>query len=128
MKINTHLKIDNNLNGEVVKVKKGYAKVKLTATEAMRADEQGLVHGGFAFGAADYAAMVAVNDPFVVLAKSEVKFLAPIRVGDAVHFEAQITQSEGHKHTVEVTGTIAEKKVFTGIFYTAVLKKHVFDL
>lgn len=128
MKINTHLKIDNNLNGEVVKVKKGYAKVKLTVTEVMRADEQGLVHGGFAFGAADYAAMVAVNDPFVVLAKSEVKFLAPIRVGAVVHFEAQITQSMGYKHVVEVTGAIVEKKVFTGIFYTAVLTKHVFNL
>lgn len=27
---------------------------------------QGLVHGGFIFGAADFAAMSAVNNPFVL--------------------------------------------------------------
>jgi len=128
MKPNTHLKIDTTLNGEVVELKEGYAKVKLLTTELMAADERGLVHGGFAFGAADYAAMLAVNDPNVVLAKSETKFLAPIKVEEVVIFEANITKSDGSKYTVEVYGSIGDKKVFVGTFYTVVLKKHVFDL
>jgi acyl-coenzyme A thioesterase PaaI-like protein len=44
----------------------------------MAADQRGLVHGGFTFGLADYAAMVAVNDPNVVLGAAEVRFLAPV--------------------------------------------------
>lgn len=128
MELKTHLEINPRLTGKVVELKEGYAKVKLETSEVMRADAQGLVHGGFAFGAADYAAMAAVNDPNVVLAKSETKFLAPVRVGEHVVFEGNITQSSGAKHTVEVTGMIRDRKVFSGIFYTVVLENHVLEM
>lgn len=128
MERNTHLGINTTLNGTVIALSEGYAKVALLTTDAMVADDRGLVHGGFAFGAADYAAMLAVNDPNVVLAKSETKFLAPVKVGEMAVFEANISESNGSKHTVEVTGSVGEKKVFVGIFYTIVLKQHVFDL
>jgi len=125
MELNTHLKIDTSLNGEVLELSKGYAKIELKTTDIMRADEQGLVHGGFIFGAGDFTAMATVNDPFVVLAKSETKFLAPVKVGQNVVFEGNIIQSEGRKFTVEVVGFIDEKKVFVGTFYTVVLDVHV---
>jgi acyl-coenzyme A thioesterase PaaI-like protein len=128
MKQNTHLNIDSSLNGEVVKLDKGYAKVKLTTTDIMRADKEGLVHGGFCFGAADFAAMVAVNDPFVVLAKSEVKFLAPVRVGEIVEFEARVIEDDGRKYSVKVVGIVADKEVFDGNFSAVVLKEHVLKL
>ncbi len=82
-------------------------------------------NGGFIFGAADFTAMAAVNDPFVVLAKSETKFLAPVRVNESVLFEGTVIQNDGKKFTVEVVGSVGNKKVFTGIFYTVVLDKHV---
>ena len=47
----------------------------------MAADGRGLVHGGFTFGLADFAAMCAVNDPNVVLGAATCKFLAPVQVG-----------------------------------------------
>ena len=125
MELNTHLKIDTSLNGKVLELSKGYAKIELKTTDIMRADEQGLVHGGFIFGAGDFTAMATVNDPFVVLAKSETKFLAPVKVGQNVVFEGNIIQSEGRKFTVEVNGFIDEKKVFVGTFYTVVLDVHV---
>jgi len=128
MELQTHLEINSRLIGKVVELREGYAKVKLETSEVMRADPQGLVHGGFAFSAADYAAMAAVNDPNVVLAKSESKFLAPVRVGEHVVFEGNITQSNGAKHTVEVIGMIRDKKVFSGTFYTVVLEKHVLEV
>ncbi len=128
MKLNTHLKIDHNLNGNVIILKEGYAKIELQTTSIMRADEQGLVHGGFIFGAADFTAMATVNDPYVVLAKSETRFLAPVKVDESVTFEGNITQSDGRKFTVEVIGSIREKKVFVGTFYTVVLDKHVLQL
>ena len=39
---------------------------------------------GFIFGAADYAAMLAVNQPNVVLGAAETHFLKPSRVGDVL--------------------------------------------
>jgi acyl-coenzyme A thioesterase PaaI-like protein len=94
----------------------------------MAADKQGLVHGGFIFCAADFAAMATVNDPYVVLAKSTVKFTAPVKVGDIVFLEGNIIQKEGNKATVEVSAKVEEKEVFKGEFLTAVLKQHVLSL
>lgn len=128
MTLNTHLKLDSTLNGKAVELGEGYAKIELQTTDAMRADEEGLVHGGFCFCAADFAAMAAVNDPYVVLAKSETKFLAPVKVGDTVIFEGTVNENDGRKQVVSVIGKVGEKDVFTGTFYTAVLKQHVLSL
>jgi len=127
MELKTHLEINPRLSGKVTELNEGYAKVVLETSEVMRADPQGLVHGGFAFGAADYAAMSAVNDPNVVLSKSESKFVAPIRVGERVVFEANIIKSNEAKQTVEVIGMIRDKQVFVGTFYTVVLEQHVLE-
>lgn len=126
MQLNTHLKIDNDINGKVVELKEGYAKVEQTTREFMVADEEGLVHGGFTFCAADYAAMSAVNDPNVVLAKSETKFLAPIKLGNTVILEANIIEKEGRKSTAEVIATVDGRAVFKGMFYTITLDNHIF--
>ena len=55
------------------------AIVELTATPEMEADASGLTHGGFTFGLADYAAMLAVNHPNVVLGSAQTKFTSPRR-------------------------------------------------
>ncbi|MEA3497858.1 MAG: hotdog domain-containing protein [Campylobacterota bacterium] len=128
MKLNTHLELDNSLNGKVVELKDGYSKVELTTTSQMVADSNGLIHGGFIFCAADYAAMSAVNHPYVVLAKSEIKFTAPVKLNDIVTLEATITEQNGIKSTVDVTATVEDKTVFKGLFYTATLEKHVLEI
>ncbi len=125
MKLNTHLKLDQTLNGKVLELKDNYAKTALTTTPIMIADKEGLVHGGFIFGAADFCAMATINDPLVVLAKSEVKFLAPVKEGDIVLFEGALIESQGNRASVEVTGSVDEKKVFIGKFYTVVVDKHL---
>ena len=91
----------------------------------MTADAQGLVHGGFVFGAADYAAMSAVNDPFIVLGASNSKFIAPVKVGDAVLCKARVVNTKGKKSVVEVEAFVNEKLVFKGDFTTFVLPSHV---
>lgn len=128
MELKTHLKIDRSLCGEVVVLEAGYAKVELQTTERMRVDEEGLVHGGFCFGAADFAAMAAVNDPNVVLAKSTSKFIAPVRVGEIVVFEAEVVSQEGRKRQVKVTGNVEQTDVYEGTFDTVVLENHVLSI
>jgi acyl-coenzyme A thioesterase PaaI-like protein len=125
MQQNTHLKIDNRLCGDVVKIEKDLAEVHLVTIPEMAADQEGLVHGGFIFGAADFAAMCAVNEPNVVLGSSECRFLAPSRVGDVIKFEARILEREGTKASVEVIGTSGDRPVFTARFKTVVTKEHV---
>lgn len=124
----THIKVNNAYSGEVIKLESGYAKVLLETIEVMRADELGLVHGGFIFSAADFAAMAAVNEPNVVLASSSCLFLSPVRVGDKVTFEAMEHQREGRKRNVSVKGYVHEIKVFEGEFKTIITERHVLRL
>ena len=126
--LQTHLMIDRTLSGDLEKLEKGYAQVKLQTNEDMRADSVGLVHGGFIFSAADFAAMAAVNEPNVVLAGCNCLFLAPVRVGDEVVFEAHVRHSEARKRNVTVTAYAYEVKVFEAEFKTVVTEKHVLKL
>ena len=125
MKVNTHLNINTALCGKITKLEKNYAEVLLHTTQQMSADEQGLVHGGFIFGADDYAAMVAVNDPLVVLGSASSKFLAPVKVSDVVLFKGMVRVEKGRKKEVRVEAFVNEKLVFEGTFTTFVLDKHV---
>jgi acyl-coenzyme A thioesterase PaaI-like protein len=124
---NTHPSIDRSLCGEIVLLGAGTAEVVLLTDDRMRADARGLVHGGFVFGAADYAAMLAVNDPNVVLGAANVKFVAPARVGDRVQVLAAVVTAKGKKREVEVTAHVGATRVFEGTFTCFVLERHVLD-
>jgi len=125
MNIRTHDLIDPSLCGKPLSLGDGSSQVELVTTPAMAADEHGLVHGGFIFSAADYAAMIAVNHPHVVLGASDVKFLKPVRVGDTVLAQAQVREVEGKKYWVSVSVTKDAEAVFQGMFTCFVLDKHV---
>jgi len=124
----THVKVNGTFSGEIVKLTSGYASVVLETIEVMRADELGLVHGGFIFSAADFAAMAAVNEPNVVLASASCLFLSPVRIGDKVLFVAEEHQKEGRKRTVSVKGYVHEIKVFEGEFKTVITEHHILRL
>lgn len=110
----THLAIDAELCGTPVEVGGGRSHVRLTTTERMAADEHGLVHGGFAFGLADYAAMLAVNHPHVVLAAAEVRFLLPVRVGETLDARAEIEGPESGGPAADV-GPAGDEKPWVGV-------------
>src|SRR5690606_4470246 len=96
-------------------------------TPEMAADDRGLVHGGFVFGAADYAAMLAINHEYVVLAAAEVKFLAPVVVGERLRAAARVTTRDGKRASVKVQVKRGEDVVFEGVFHTATPSGHVLD-
>ena len=123
----THLGIDRSLCGEPVELSEGRAVVALATRSQMTADAHGLVHGGFVFGAADYAAMLAVNDPNVVLGGSDVRFLAPVRLGDKVVCTATVTGEKGRKRVVEVSCAVGETVVVSGTLTCFVLDQHVLE-
>jgi acyl-CoA thioesterase len=126
--IQTHEKINQDLCGEVIKLEQGYVELRLTTTPEMVADEVGLIHGGFVFSAADYAAMLAVNERNVVLVASDCQFLSPVKFHDEVNFVARVRHKEGRKRNVHVEAFVLDIKVFEGEFKTVITERHVLKL
>ena len=123
----THLAIDPHLVGRPTDLGDGTARATLVPGPSMAADARGLVHGGFVFGLADYAAMLAVDDPNVVLAAADVKFLRPVAVGEELVAEARVEGASGRKRTVAVIVKRGADDIFSGTFVAAVLDRHVLD-
>ena len=121
----THKKIDQGLCGTPLTLEEGFSRVELLTIESMAADDTGLVHGGFIFGLADYAAMIAVNHPNVVLGAADTKFLKPVRVHETVVAEARVISEKGKKRAVQVRVEAAGDAVFEGEFTCFVLNQHV---
>ena len=126
MEIKTHQKISPRLVGEPIEVIEGVkASVRLYTSNEMAVDNHNLVHGGFTFGVADYAAMLAINHPNVVLGGGSIKFIAPVKTGDLMIAEARVATIEGRKREVTVDVKVDEKVVFTGILSCFILDRHV---
>lgn len=126
---NTHLLTSKKLVGDVVSIKNDTATVSLKITKEMVVDQYNLAHGSFVFGLADYAAMVAINEPTVVLGKAEVKYLKPVVLDDVLTAEARITNKTNGKK-IEVTVIVSNSEnnvVFEGNFICFVLEKHILD-
>lgn len=126
--LTTHEEINRDLCGELVKMQLGYVELRLTTTSSMVADSLGLIHGGFIFSAADFAAMACVNEKNVVLVGSDCQFLSPVKFGDVVNFVARVRHKEGRKRNVHVEAHVLDIKVFEGEFKTVVTDRHVLRL
>ena len=126
----THLAVDHRLCGVPLVLAAGVASVALVTTPEMAADYvggRGLVHGGFVFGLADFAAMLAVNDPNVVLGSAEVKLRKPVEVGDRLVAAAQVEEAAGRRSRVRVEVRRGEEVVLSGDFLCFTLDRHVLD-
>lgn len=131
MQQNTHLAISAALCGRPLELATGRAVVELVMTPEMAADERGLTHGGFVFGLADYAAMLAINEPNVVLGSAELRLIAPVVVGETLVATASVARIEGKKQFVEVSvarpAETGPTQVFVGTFVCFVPKTHVLE-
>ena len=125
MEINTHGKIAPLWCGEPVEVSVHQALVRLSTTAAMAVDDTGLVHGGFVFGLADHAAMLAVNHPNVVLGSAQTRYLKPVVVGDELVAEALVEGHEGKKYLVTVSVKRSDETVMAGEFVCFTPDRHV---
>ena len=127
MNAKTHLAIDAALCGQPEELRSQYCRLRLLTSERMAADARGLVHGGFIFGMADYAAMLAVNHPNVVLGAATSRFLKPVRVGETLVAEAIVESVDGKKQIVTATVSRDSDAVFQGRFTCFALEQHVLE-
>ncbi len=120
--------INQNLVGVLDDIKEGEAVVKFTCTEDMVVDQKGLIHSGFIFSSANYAAIAAINHQNAILAVSKANFLAPAALNDVITFRAKAMQTEARKRVVEVAGYLQDVKIFEAEFSVVVLERHVLSL
>jgi len=125
MDVKTHALIDKELCGTPVELAQGRSAVRLETLPRMAADASGLLHGGFVFALADYAAMLAVNHPNVVLGASECRFLKPVRAGQELLATANCEAPQGRKLPVRVKVACGDVDVFEGLFTCFITDKHV---
>lgn len=126
--LKTHQRIKPNLFGSIISLEKGLSRVNLLTTNDMVIDELGLIHSGFVFSSADYAAATAVNEENVVVIGARTSFLAPAKVGDLIEFEAKAKFEDSRKREINVVGKINDIKIFEGVFHAVVLDKHIFKI
>ncbi|GBD94643.1 transcription factor FapR [bacterium BMS3Abin05] len=127
MERQTHLKAKRDFIGQVLEIQTDFfARVSLVTKEEMVVDEYGLIHGGFTFGLADFAAMLAVNHPNVVLASANVQFIKPVKLGDILIAIGQVIEKKDSERLVHVQILVAEKTIFEGDFRCKILPKHPF--
>lgn len=130
MEQNTHPRISPRWVGTPTRIEPDLAEATLTTCDEMASDALGLVHGGFTFGLADFAAMLAINAPTVVLGSTTQRFLAPVRVGQTLLARAQVDRREGKKHIVKVEVFVLENatpslKVLEGELTCFIPPRHV---
>jgi acyl-coenzyme A thioesterase PaaI-like protein len=125
--VRTHLGLDRRLCGLPLDVGEGSAEVAFEAFLEMAADDRGLVHGGFVFSLADHAAMLAVNDPHVVLGSADVRFLKPVVVGERLVARAAVEETDGRRSKVRVEVLRGTEVVMAGTFLCITLERHVLD-
>ena len=126
--LQTHQRIHPEYSGSIQKMENGHVEVELITSKDMLADDMGLIHGGFIFCAADYAAMAAVNERNVVLVASDCQFLSPVKLGDKIRVVATVRHKEGKKRNVNVEAYVYDIKVFDGVFKTVITERHVLKL
>lgn len=124
----THNKINTRLCGEAIDLKEGYAKIELETKPEMIVDSSNMIHTGFIYSGAAFAAVAAVNDPTALVVGSDVRFLAPIDTGNTIIFEAKTMQKDTKKREVRVIGVVLDIKIFEALFHVVIFEKHVLKL
>lgn len=106
---------------DVLEVKEGYSKIKMTVRKEM-INGFGIVHGGIAFSLADSAFAFACNSRNVVSVAldTSINFLKTVQVGDVLVAEASELhngRSTGLYHIIITNQQKHEVAVFKGLCY-----------
>lgn len=126
--LKTHQKVNKEYCGVLDSLKMGYAKVVLMTNVDMQTGDYDMVHSGFIFSSANYAAMCAINDENTVVVSNKAQFLSPVRVGDELIFEAMVRHKEGKRRSIKVKGYTSGVKILECEFSTVTLERHPLKL
>ncbi len=116
-----HDRFSQWLGIEIVEIKEGYSKIKMTIREEM-VNGFGIIHGGIAFSLADSAFAFACNNRNVlsVALDTSINFIKPVHTGDVLVAEAKELhngKSTGLYHIAIRNQKDHEVAVFKGLCY-----------
>lgn len=120
--------LKSDLCGVIIRMSDEEVLIKFTPNEQMVGDENNLIHSGFIFNAANYAAMCLVNQAHSFTIGAEVQFLAPIELEQEMLFLATMKYANDKKYKVLVKGTLLDIKIFEATFHISVFDKQLFKL
>ena len=126
--LKTSPNIKLNLRGAVTALEPNHAKTKFRTSSDMVVDNEGLIHSGFIFSAANYAALASINETNSIVIASRINFFAPTKLGENIEFDAVAHFGESKKREVRVIGKTKDIKVFEGTFQVVVLEDHIFKI
>ena len=106
---------------EVLEIREGYSKLKMTVRKEM-VNGFGIVHGGIAFSLADSAFAFACNNRNVlsVALDTSINFIKPVHAGDILTAEAKEIhngRSTGLYHITIINQRDHEVALFKGLCY-----------
>lgn len=116
-----HDRFSQWLGIEIIEIKEGYSKIKMTIREEM-VNGFGIIHGGIAFSLADSAFAFACNNRNVlsVALDTSINFIKPVHTGDVLVAEAKELhngKSTGLYHIAICNQKDHEVAVFKGLCY-----------
>lgn len=116
-----HDRFSQWLGIEIIEIKEGYSKIKMTIREEM-VNGFGIIHGGIAFSLADSAFAFACNNRNVlsVALDTSINFIKPVHTGDVLVAEAKELhngKSTGLYHIAIRNQKDHEVAVFKGLCY-----------
>ena len=106
--------------GELVELRLGRWGLSLLRTgPEMAFTRTGIVRGHYLFAQANSLAVALIDADVVVTGSARVRFVRPVRVGEAVLARAELTRSRSSTHLVDVTSRCGSDEVFRGLFVVA---------
>jgi len=112
IRVKTHTELDPTFVGHIDKLEEDNCIVSLMTTSIMSADTQKLVHSGFIGSAAEYAALVVVNEVNGMVFSVTSQYYACARMGDEIKYIAKVRHSDNRKREVEVIAKIDAIKIY----------------
>lgn len=113
IRIRTSTELDPIYSGHIEVLTEDECQTSLITSKLMSADSQHMVHSGFISSAAEYAALVLINEPNGMVYGIQGEHFACARVGDEVRFTAQVRHIDSRKREVEVKARIEAIKIFS---------------
>jgi len=106
------------LNGyDILEIEKGYAKIVFRSENAQTYENSNLIFEGELYKAANFAALIAINEENTFVINSHVDFLSQVEIDvNEVVFEAKSVSSSLGKKFIEVKGNIDDILIFLGNF------------
>jgi len=124
IRVRSHTDLDPSYVGHVESLSTESCVVLMKTSKLMNADSQALVHSGFIGSAAEYTALVVVNDPNGMIFSVNSQYFACARVGDEVKFTAKVKHTDNRKREVDVIGKIDAIKIYEAKMIIVVPEYH----